>query len=790
MSRIIKLKEKLLSNPYEICIERPLHYTESYKQTENQPPAIRAAKAFAHHLENLSIFIDNDELLVGNRTSKKLGVIIPIERGDAQIILELEGKKLTRRNLQRFEISDEEFKILKKEVFPYWRNNNIARQRIRAWINRGLIKENEIWAYYKPSPAIDSADVQGHLILGHDYVIKNGGFKGLKKRAEENLKQEKDIDKQNFYRALIICCEAAINWGKRYAKLALELSKKANLSRKNELLKIVENCKNIPENAPKTFYEAVQMIWFIQCLAHISYGMATMLAVGRLDQILYSYYINDIENNIITKERAQELIEELLIKLSSSLVLFPKIIAQYANALGDDLQTITIGGIDKNGEDVTNELSYMILDAAFKVKPIVGISIRVHKNTPKSFLNKALEGYKEVEGNYGAFYNDEIIIPALIKTGVSLEDSRDYAIIGCVEPSPSGNCFPTTGGNTITLPAALEYTLNNGRSQVMVPDYLASIETGDPRQFRSFSEFLKAFKKQLIYNIKYIVDCVDAKDEVFFNWPNPFLSLLVEGCIQKGKDIVNGGAKYNFGSVTVLGAGTLFDSLIAIKKMVYDENIISIDEIIQILNTNFEDHEEMRQILINRVPKYGTDDDSVDFLAKEINEFICKEISKHKTKRGGIYRPNFVSYGVHCLNGSLIGATPDGRKSRQPLSNGISPTNHRELKGPTAVFKSVAKLDHSLISSGSALNMRIHPVLIKDEDSREKLIDAIGTYFSMGGMHIQFNIVTTETLKNAQKNPENYKDLVVRVSGYNALFCDLGKPLQDDIINRTEFLSF
>ncbi|NVM04652.1 MAG: hypothetical protein HWN67_20175 [Candidatus Helarchaeota archaeon] len=750
MSRTTRLKEKLFSYPYEICVERPLNYTEIYKKTENQPPVIRAAKAFAHHLANMNIFIDDDELLVGNRTSKNLGVILSIERGDAQNILELDGKKLTRRRIQKFLISDEEFKILKKKVFPYWRQNNIARQRIKLWIEKGLIRKQDIVAYYKPTPAIDTADVQGHMILGHEYVFKNGGLKGLKNKAKKFLKQAKDEQTQDFYNSILICCDSAINWGKRYQKLTLELSEKVDSQRKKELIQIAENCKNIPENSPQNFYEAIQMIWFIQCLAYISYGMGTMLAVGRLDQILYPFYVKDIKEGILTKDKAQELIEELLIKLYSSVVLIPNVVAPYANALGGDLQTITVGGINKEGNDATNELSYMILDSAFKVKAFQ-ISIRIHKNTPNEFLNKALEGYKKVEGNYGAFYNDEIVIPALLKAGVTNEDAKDYGIIGCVEPAPSGNCLGYTGGNTITLPAVLEYTLNNGRSQFMFPNRLLSIETGDPTQLKTFQDFIEALKKQIVFNIDYIVKCVDAKDEVYFDWPDPFISLVVEGCLKKGKDITKGGSKYDFGSITVLGAGTFFDSLMAIKKIVYDEKLLSIDELVRYLNTDFEDHEEIRQMLINKVPKYGTDDDTVDLLAKEINEFICKEISKHKTVRGGDYRPNFVSYGAHCLNGGFISATPDGRKAKQPFSNGISPTNHRELKGPSAVFKSVAKLDHSLISSGSALNMRLHPTLIKNEESRKKLIEAIKTYFSLGGMHVQFNIVSTETLKNAQK---------------------------------------
>jgi formate C-acetyltransferase len=411
------------------------------------------------------------------------------------------------------------------------------------------------------------------------------------------------------------------------------------------------------------------------------------------------------------------------------------------------------------------------------------LAIRIHSKTPEDFLVRACQVYRSTSGQ--AFYNDEVIIPALLGDGYSLEDARNYAIVGCVEPAGSGDTFACTGGNDLKLGGVLEMVLTNGGYRLMGRQGLA---TGDAKKFTSFNEVMDAFRQQLEHNVKMAADAVNAKDAIYqAEFPTPFVSSTLTGCVESGKDATEGGARYNFGSITARGLGTTADSLAAIKKLVFEDEVLTMSELMELLGANFRGKENMRQMVINRAPKYGNDDNYVDLIAKQIVELFCREVSKHRSIRGGHFRPSFYSYGTHVLDGLFLGATPDGRKAGDAVSNGISPSNGREDEGPTAVLKSAAKLEHRLISNGDALNLRLLPSLVQDDDALRKVTSLVKTYFRLGGMHLQFNVVSSETLKDAQKHPENYRDLVVRVSGYSAFFTDLGRSIQDDIIARTEF---
>jgi len=784
------MQEKLLSSPYEVCIERARLYTRSYQETEGQPSAIRAAKALAKTLAEMTIYIDEEELIVGNRTSKRLAGVIPVERGDINAVLEMDMDTMPKRK-RPFMISEDDRRALREQILPYWKGKTIRDKKATLWAERGLMKVKLLGEIGRncPNLATDIFDVQGHLVLGHGNVMRQG-FSGIKERAKEHLEKlqtDNPDERRNadFLQAVIICSEGAIAFAHRFAGEATKLAEKeADPRRRDELLRIADNCRWVPANPPRTFYEAMQCLWFTQVIAQISYGMAGTFALGRVDQYLYPFYKRDVEQGIITKEEALELIEELELKLTSNILLLPEVGIEVSSTLGTSPQPITIGGLTKDGKDATNELSWMILEASEKLKAVINnLAIRIHSKTAEDFMLRACRVYRSTSGQ--AFYNDEAIIPALLSDGYSLEDARDYAIVGCVEPTGSGDTFACTGGNDLKLGGVLEMVLTNGGYRLMGGQ---GMPTGDPTRFETFDEVMDAFRRQLEHNVKMAVDAVNIKDAIYqAEFPAPLVSATLTGCVESGRDATDGGARYNFGSITARGLGTTADSLAAIKKLVFDDQVLTMSALVELLETNFEGKDELRHLLINRAPKYGNDDDYVDLIAKEIAELFCREVTENQSIRGGHFRPAFYSYGTHVLDGQFLGATPDGRMAGEAISNGISPANAREKKGPTAVLNSAAKLEHKLISNGNALNLRLLPSLVQDEAALGKVASLVQTYFHSGGMQLQFNVVSRETLVDAQKHPQDHRDLVVRVSGYSAFFTDLGKLIQDDIIARTEF---
>ncbi|MHA1291360.1 MAG: glycyl radical protein [Promethearchaeota archaeon] len=822
INRTQMLKKRILNAPYEICIERMRYFTKAYKETEGQHPSIRTAKAIKKTLENCTIYILPEELLVGNRSSKLVGSVIPIERGEFNVVLELDLKNITKRKDKPFQITSEDKRELLKEILPYWKKKTVRYYKEQLWKENNLfikprfgpfsiirrIKNfgaKTLWKTVKPllkgrtthilrglrelalnNPNLvdDVFDDQGHLILGHDLVMKIG-FKGVKERA---LKlKEKNPSKSEFFDSIIICCEAVKRFAQRFSQLASQMAEEEiDEVRKEELRKISRNMEKVPWNPPESFYEAMQFLWFSQDIALIAYGLGGIFAIGRPDQYLYPYYKKDLENGVISESFALELIEELLIKLSYNLIILPSYAKQTASELGADNNAVTIGGIDASGNDATNELTYLFMDAIINIKSMTNsFSMRLHKNSSEKYLLKVAEVFSKTSGP--AIYNDEIIIPALRNTGCSIEDSRNYGIIGCVEPTSCSNTYGCTAGNDISLVGILEKVLCNGKLRMM--GKRTGLKTGKFKKFKSFDEILEAFKKQLAYSVEFIAKCVNCKDKVYMNYfHNPYISILVDRCIEKGLDVTQAGAKYNFGSITARGLATAADSLFAIKKAIFDEKWLTLKKLKKVLNKNFRKNEILRQKLINKIPKYGNDDEIADQMAKWVAEVFCNEVMKQKSIRnGGIFRPGFFSYGMNVVDGSLLGATPNGRLAGAPVSNSMSPSNNVEKNGPTAIIKSYAKLNHEKISNGSALNIKLNPSYFKNDERKKKFVALLRSFVDLKAMHAQFNTIDNKVLKDAQIHPENYVDLIVRVSGYCAFFNDLGKPVQDDIIQRTEF---
>ncbi len=787
--RTIKLKENLLSSSYDLCVQRLKFFTEIYKSNEEDPEIIKKAKAIAHTLKNMTIFIRDDELLVGNETSKNLGEKLTFELHSFRGFTDKESlRKLGERKPQPFHISDEDIESL-MQIIPYWEGKSLYGDIIynRMQEEKILLRDDNT-AASAPNIAVMTGTNEGHICAGYEKLLKLG-YPGIIKETEYFQKRLEKADpeykeKNAFYEAVKIYYHAAIEFALRYSELAHQMAKRENdIKRRSELISIAECMENLSKSSPKSFYEAVQYIWFTQNIANIIY-YRSVLALGRLDQILWSYYYNDVKENKVTREFALELIEELNLKLTWNCTLLPTNYTAAANAIGLNTQTITISGIDTNGEDTTNELSYMFLEAYKNLKSLTSdLSIRIHKSTPKNFFLEALKVFQSTSGI--AFYNDEIIVPALHKAGYSLDDARNYVIIGCVEPTSQGNTFAATGHMFLNLPGVLELTLNNGYSHFS--SQIDGLQTGDPASFKTYKDFYKAFKKQLQFNIKKAAQIANLMDDEAMKWcQQSFISATLEECLEKGKDYTQGGAKYNFSSITAFSFASLVNSMYNIKKLVYEQKLITLPEFVNILNSNFKRQNILHKELLNKYQKWGNDQDEVDAMAVELWDLYCQEVVKHKPIRGGRFNPGCYTMGIHVLEGLITLASADGRKSFQPLSNSLSPTNQTERNGITAALNSIAKLNYSLATNGVAINARFHPQNFEGDKNVEKFYHLLRTYFNKGGMQIQPTVVSTDTLRDAQKHPENYPDLIVKVGGYNANFTDLGTAIQNDIINRLE----
>jgi len=824
-SRNAEYKHLILGAPYEICIERARYVTQAYRETEGQHPSIRAARAFENTVRNMSLYILDCEGIVGNRTGKLVGTCIPIERGEINTILELDLDLLEKRPRQPFRIDPEDKRELTTEILPYWRDRSVRAGKKRLWIQnnlkiqagfsplgmirrfRSLGMKNLAWlatrsnfrpsyvvrgarevAFNNPAVVMNVFDDQGHLIIGHRNVI-HSGFKAVAARAADKLEEceaNEDADGEAFCRGVLICCTAIRDFAGRFAVLAREkAAAEPDPRRREELCAVAQRCERVPYLPPRDFREAVQSLWLTQCGALIAYGMGGIFAVGRADQYLYPYYRQDLEAGRITPGEATEVLEELLIKLSYNLLLLPAVGKDTSSELGGDNQAVTVGGIGPDGEDATNDLSYLFLEAIMNLRSLTNsFSIRVSEKSPEQWTRKVAEVYSVTSGP--AVFNDEVIVKSLADSGYAPEHARDYAIIGCVEPTSDGNTFGCTSGNDISLTGALEMALFRGR--LWIVGRRVGPDTGDPRRFAGFGEFMEAYKRQVAFMIDTVARAVDLKDKVYAQgFHNPYVSCTLSGCVENARDMTRGGAAYNYSSISARGLGTVADALAAIKAAVYDRRKYTMDELLSALRSDFRGREPMRQYLLRKTPKFGCDDPEADALAKEVAEFFCRETARRPGYRGGVFRPSFFSYGMHVLEGSFLGATANGRRAGEPVSNSLSPANGSERNGPTGVMNSLARIDQSLISNGCALNIKMLPSMLSRPERIDKLAALMRGYFAQGGMEVQFNVVDDETLRDAQAHPEKYPDLVVRVSGYTAYFTDLGRSIQDEIIARTQF---
>jgi formate C-acetyltransferase len=627
-----------------------------------------------------------------------------------------------------------------------------------------------------------------------DDKIYHKGFLDFKADIE-NSKQKLDYDndpeayrKQKELEAMSICCEAIIRFAERHAEKALEMAEhETNPSRKEELKKIAEVCSYVPAHAPRDFWEALQAYWFVHLSVITELNTWDSFCPGHLDQHLFPFYKSGLQDGTLTRDKAKELLECLWVKFNNQPAP-PKVgVTAQESATYTDFANINIGGLRPDGSDGVNELSYLILDVIDEMRLVQPSSnIQLSKKSPDRFLKRGCEIIRKGWGQPSIF-NTDLIVEELIRQGKTVEDARSGGISGCIETGCFGKeAYILTG--YLNLPKILEVTLNNGMDPRTGKKIGAA--TNASTSFKSFDELFDAFNKQLKHFVDIKVRGSNIIERIFAEqMPAPFLSTIIDDCIKKGRDYNDGGPRYNTTYIVPVGIGTLTDSLAAIKRHVFDEKNLSMGQLLETLNTNFEGHELIRQMLWNKTPKYGNDDDYADELLTAAFNSLYGVISGRKNTKGGFYAVNYLSTTCHVYFGSVVGATPDGRRAYEPVSEGASPVQGADTRGPTAVIKSVAKMDQ-VRTGGTLLNQKFSPSILEGESGIDALAHLVRSYFKLDGHHIQMNVVTAETLREAQANPEKYRDLIVRVAGYSDYFCDLGKTLQDEIIARTEHKAF
>jgi formate C-acetyltransferase len=759
-----------------ISSERARLFTAFLKTHEGASTQIRMAKAFSHVLDNMAIRIEPEEVIVANMGPTPRSCQIFPEYSWTWINDELD--RLNKRRTERFEIDESDKKAL-RDVFEYWKGKSTSEIASSEMPEESqLASKAGLFTIGAPGTGI------GHFIVDYERVISDG-LEAIASEAADLRTKTKDKHKQEFYEAVEISIAGVIRFANRYADLAEQLaSDTSEPNRKEELRRIAEVCRRVPAKPATSFHEALQSFWFIQLLVQIE-SNGHSISTGRFDQYMYPFYSEDIASGRIDREKAIELLEMLWIKFASVIKLRNEYYS-VAFAGFPMFQNLTIGGQDAHGNDVCNDLTELILEATGNTRVTQPtISFRWHKGTPEKFKLKAVEVISKGLGMPGLF-NDEIIIPLMEDKGTDPSEAHDYSILGCVEPIIGGKSDPRQNIGYVNLPKILEITLNNGRDPRT--GEIVGLSTGEPRSFKSFNELWEAYEKQIDHAIELLTRADRVAAGILSNEkPTPFISSLLQGCLKNGKTMQEGGVKYNSGGIMGTGVAIVADSLSILRKYVFESEEISMDEMLQALESDYEGKEELRIRLENDPDKYGNDIERVDLLARDTGRAFCNSIQKRMTTRNGPYHGALFSVSMYIPQGEVLGATPDGRKAGKMISDGVSPTQNRDVHGPTAAMTSVARLDHKLCYNGTLYNMKFTPDYFASTSSRRKFISLIDGYFELGGLHVQFNVVDKETLEDAKLNPLQHRDLIVRVAGYSAYFIELDPFVQDEVIARTEF---
>ncbi|MFH6765321.1 formate C-acetyltransferase [Enterobacter cloacae] len=758
-NRIPRLKNALFANPREISLERALLYTASHQQTEGEPVILRRAKATAHILDHVEIAIRDEELIAGNRTVKPRAGIMSPEMDPYWLLKELD--QFATRPQDRFEISDEDKQTYREVLYPYWENRSM-----KDFINSQMTEEVKAAVGTQIFSVNQTDKGQGHIIIDYPRLLNNG-LGALVAEMRERCARD---TRNTFYAAALILLEASQRHILRYAALAEELAQSSDATRREELLAMADISRHNAQHKPQTFWQACQLFWYMNVILQYE-SNASSLSIGRFDQYMLPFYQASLTQGD-DPAFLKELLESLWVKCNDVVLLRSTSSARYFAGFPTGY-TALLGGLTENGRSAVNVLSFLCLDAYQSVQlPQPNLGVRVNELIDRPFLLKTAETIRLGTG-IPQIFNDEVIVPAFLNRGVSLEDARDYAVVGCVELSIPGKTYGLHDIAMFNLLKVMEIAMqeNEGNSGL------------------TYEGLIEHIRARINHYIALMVEGSNICDIGHRDWaPVPLLSSFISDCLETGKDITDGGARYNFSGVQGIGIANLSDSLHALKGLVFEQQRLSFDELLAVLKANFAtpEGEKVRARLINRFEKYGNDIDDVDNISAELLRHYCKEVEKYRNPRGGIFTPGSYTVSAHVPLGAVVGATPDGRLAGEQLADGgLSPMLGQDMQGPTAVLKSVSKLDNYLLSNGTLLNVKFTPATLEGDAGLQKLADFLRAFTQLKLQHIQFNVVNAETLREAQRRPQDFAGLVVRVAGYSAFFVELSKEIQDDIIRRT-----
>ncbi|MGI6629823.1 MAG: glycyl radical protein [Bacillota bacterium] len=780
MERVNRLKKRVLETRPEMDLENARILTESFRETEGEPLVLRKAKGFRRQCQEKTVTIWPDELIVGCSGSKTRGGILCADT--CWSVLNDELDTISERRYDHFYLKPEDRKIFEEEIRPYWK----GRSNYEEWLaqipddTRELRDNGVIY--------IDRKAVRGwgETTAGYEWLIQKG-ILGIvevvkKRRAQLDLTVPGDYEKDYYLESLLIVAEGIVILAERYAKEAERLASiEKDPRRKQELLKIAQICRRVPAHPARTFWEAVQSFYFYHICIFMEQNAASYNP-GRMDQYLWPYYQEDIKEGRITPEEAQELLDCLWIKFSEPCLFQDAITAEFAAGY-PMFQNVCVGGVDETGRDAVNDLSYMMLQATMDVQlyqPSLSVRYNMAKN-PNTFLRKVVELISLGTG-FPAFHNDDVGIRMLMNKGVPLKEAYNWNPCGCVETNLEGRMRQYTALADINLGSMVEFALLDGKNRKS-GKYI-SVRTGNPCDFKTYEDFLQAVKKHIQYAVRAVVKGSHVIDEVCMNRPSPALSLTFKDCIEKAKDYAWGGAKYNVGNgIILIGVADLVNSLAAVRYIVYETKQATMAELLDALDRDFIGYEEILRLCLD-APKYGNDDPMVDDIVGDILTFIADEIEKYSSKFGRM-TPGILPVSGNTPFGLEVGALPSGRRAWKPLADGVSPNGGTDVNGPGSILKSVANIPHARFVQGTLLNMKVEPAMLSTENGITQMMALLKSMCSLGVYHVQFNVIDQKKLLRAQKYPEEYKGLLVRVAGYTAYFTELGKDVQDDIIGRT-----
>lgn len=759
-SRTERLKAALFASPREISLERALLYTESHRRTEGEPTLLRRAKATAYILDNVEIALRDDELIAGNRTVKPRAGIVSPEMDPYWLLKELDG--FATRPQDRFSISAQDKQIYRQQLFPYWESRSM-----KDFINSQMPEEVKTATQTQIFSINQTDKGQGHIIIDYPRLL-NTGLDNLVAELVQHVEQAPD---NAFYRSALILLQAAQRHILRYATLAESLAETCqDNTRKQELARIAGVSRQISAHKPQDFYQACQLFWYMNIILQYE-SNASSLSLGRFDQYMLPFYQHSLSHGE-SPAFLKELLESLWVKCNDIVLLRSTASARYFAGFPTGY-TILLGGLTDTGRSAVNVLSFLCLDAYQNIcLPQPNLGVRVNELIDRPFLLKTAETIRLGTG-IPQIFNDEVVVPAFLNRGVRLEDARDYAVVGCVELSIPGKTYGLHDIAMFNLLKVMELTLHENEGHAAI----------------TYPELVEHIRQKISHYVRLMAQGSNICDIGHRDWaPVPLLSSFIDGCLDSGRDITAGGARYNFSGVQGIGIANLSDSLHALKGMVFDQQRLTFDELLASLKENFasEEGRAIRARLINRFEKYGNDIDEVDLISADLLRFYCKEVEQYRNPRGGQFTPGSYTVSAHVPLGAVVGATPDGRYAGEQLADGgLSPMLGQDHQGPTAVLKSVSKLDNMLLSNGTLLNVKFTPSTLEGQQGLNKLADFLGAFTRLKLQHVQFNVVNAEQLREAQKRPQDFAGLVVRVAGYSAFFVELSKEIQDDIIGRT-----